>query len=397
LIRRANLDDAVNIEDIRQRARRRVPRVVWDCIDGGAGDEVTLAANRTAFEQIWFRPRQLVDVGKTRDLTTTVFGEQISMPLMLDPCGFARMSDSQAELAVARAAGRAGTVFAVSSGSSYTLEEIAAAALGPLWYQLYLIGSLDDSLDLVSRARDAGYRVLCLTIDTPIIPKRERDIRNELSIPLKMTPKLLRAGMSRPRWAKDFLLGKVGHGGQFGKGVPSVQTAMGRLSQVMLGQRAVTPADVEWLRGQWPGKLVIKGIQRPDECEALLELGVDGFIVSNHGGRNLDGLLPSIEVLPEVVQAVDGRAEVYIDSGIRRGTDVVKALALGARACLVGRPYMFGLAAGGEAGVERVLEIFRGEIDQALALTGCTSISDIDPSLIQMGRPGLARERVASS
>jgi len=365
---------------MREQARW-LPRAVFDAIDGAAGDEITLRANRTAFDRIWLRPRALADVS-TRNLSTTVLGQAISMPLMLAPCGFARMANSQAELAVARAAGKAGTLFAVSGSASYLVDEIARSATGPLWYQLYLPPKQSDAASLIDRVEAAGYGVLCITIDTAVTPKRERDYRNKLTVPLKMSPRLLWAGMSNPVWAKDFVMGNVGTRGVAPGVVGGARTAYWSFAKTVQSMRPVTMRDLERLRSRWKGKVVVKGIMRGDECGAIVDAGVDGIVVSNHGGRNLDCVRPSIQILPEVVDAVGGRAEVYVDSGIRRGTDVIKALALGARACLVGRPYMFGLAVGGEAGVSRVLEIFRNEIEHSMALMGCATVNDIDASMV---------------
>ena len=372
-----------NVEDLRRRARRRVPKAVFDVIDGGSGDDVTLHANREAFQRIWLRPRAMQDVSKV-DLTTIVLGEQISMPLMLDPCSFARMCDSQAELAVARAAGRAGTVFAVAGGASETPEDIAKVATGPLWYQLYMHPDDDQTRALLDRVEGAGYRTLCVTVDTMIRPYRETDLRNGVTLPVQITPKLMLAGLSRPRWAKDFLLGKSGSSYR----LRGARAAYDHFAEAILHIKSVTFTELGWLRERWQGPLVVKGIMRGDEVPAMIDAGVDGFVVSNHGGRNLDGVPATIDVLPEVVEAAGGRAEVFLDGGIRRGTDVVKAMALGADAVLMGRPYMFGLAANGEAGVEQALDLMRNEIHRAMAFCGAPNVAGIDASMVSMGTPG---------
>lgn len=383
---RGRIDKVLNTEEMRNRAKW-LPRAIFDAIDGAAADEITLRANRTALDQVWLRPRALADVTK-RDLSTTVLGEWISMPLMLAPCGFARMANSGAELSVARAAGDAKTLFAVSGSASYLAEDIANAATGPLWYQLYLPPDRESAAALVDRVAKAGYKTLCVTIDTAVTPKRERDYRNHLSVPLTMSPRLVWTGMSNPRWAKDFVLGKVGTKGvapsltRRGWDRAGVRTAYWSFAKTLQDLRCVTVEDIRWLRERWKGKLVLKGVMRGDECSQMIDLGVDGIVVSNHGGRNVDCVRPSIEILPEVVNVVDGRAEVFVDGGIRRGTDVIKAVALGARACLIGRPYLFGLAAGGQAGVAQVLEIFRNEIEHSMALTGCATVADIDASMV---------------
>jgi len=377
---RTRVNEILNTEEMRERARW-LPKVVFEAIDGAASDELTLRENRAALDRIWLRPRALADVSK-RNLSTSVLGQRISMPLMLDPCGFARLANSDAELAVARAAGRAETVFAVSGSASYSVEEIAAAATGPLWYQLVLSPDKEAGEALVDRVEKAGYEVLVLTIDTPVTPKRERDYRNHLTVPLTMTPRLFLTGVTNPIWAQDFVLGKVGHRGVSPLNLTGVRTAYWNFARSIHSLRSITFDDVRWFRDRWKGKLVLKGVMRGDEVPRILDLGVDGIVVSNHGGRNLDCVRGSIDILPEVVKAARGQAEVYVDGGIRRGTDVIKALALGARACLIGRPYLYGLAVGGEAGVTRVLEIFRNEIEHTMAMMGCASVADIDRSLV---------------
>jgi isopentenyl diphosphate isomerase/L-lactate dehydrogenase-like FMN-dependent dehydrogenase len=377
---RGRVDRVLNTAEMRERAKW-LPKAVFDAIDGAASDELTLRANRTALDAVWLRPRALADVSK-RDLRTTALGQEISMPLMLDPCGFARLADSEGELAVARAAGLAGTIFAVSGSASYTVEEVAAAATGPLWYQLVLSPDKDAAEALVGRVEKAGYSALILTIDTPVTPKRERDYRNHLTVPLQMSPRLLLTGLSNPAWAKDFVLGKVGTRGASPLKITGVRTAYWNFARSIHNLRSITFDDIRWFRERWKGKLVVKGVLRGDEVPQMVDLGVDAIIVSNHGGRNLDTVRATIDVLPEVVKAAAGRAEVYMDGGVRRGTDVVKAIALGARACLIGRPYLFGLAVGGEAGVSRVLEIFRTEIEHTMAMSGCATVADIDRSLV---------------
>jgi isopentenyl diphosphate isomerase/L-lactate dehydrogenase-like FMN-dependent dehydrogenase len=371
-----------SVDAMTARARRRLPRGVFDAIEGGAGDEVTLRANREALQRLYLRPRALADVSR-RDLSTTVLGQPVRMPVLLAPCGMARMADSDAELAVARAAGRAGTIFAVSGASSYSLEEIARAATGPLWYQLYLPPERAVADALLARVERAGYGVVCVTIDTAVEITRERDIRNRLTLPLRITPQLIAGGATRPAWAKDFLLGRVGQAHRMHGFGGAVRTAYQNLVGTIENLVPVTHDDLAWLRERWPGRLVVKGVLRGEDCERMIALGVDGIVVSNHGGRTVDGLAPTIDVLPEVVEAAAGRAEVLIDGGFRRGTDVAKALALGARACLVGRPYMFGLAAGGEAGVDRVLAILAGELERAMALLGCATVADLDASIVR--------------
>jgi isopentenyl diphosphate isomerase/L-lactate dehydrogenase-like FMN-dependent dehydrogenase len=370
------VQDVLTVDEMRHRARMRLPRVVYESLAGGAGDELTIQANRAAFERVSLRPRALADVSQ-RDLSTTVLGDPVSMPILLDPCGFARMCDSGADVAVARAAGRAETVFAVSSASSSPPDDIARAASGPLWYQLFPdpdVGQLEIRL---RHASELGYRVLCVTVDCAVAPARDRDYYNRLTVPLQLSPRLIIAGLSRPGWSKDFVLGEMSRG----SGIAETYWAYRNLASTIASLEPVTFDDLRWLRDRWDGPLVIKGVMRHEEVPAMIDIGVDGILVSNHGGRNLDTLRGALDVLPEVVRAADGRVEVFLDGGVRRGVDVVKAIALGARAVLIGRPYMYGLAAGGEQGVYRVLEILRLELERAMALAGCATVADIDRSI----------------
>lgn len=391
-MRQGQLDGIVNLEDVRHGARQVLPRAVFDAIDGGATDELTLHENRAALDRIWLRPRALANVG-TRDISTTVLGQRIAMPLMLDPCALARVCSPQGEVAVVRAAGNVGTIYVVPMSSGYSLEQIAEAARPPFWYQLYMEADRERTERLLERVEAAGAHALCLTIDSAVIHKRERDLRNQLTLPLKLSRRTILAAASRPRWSMGYLLGglKRGQKIQIGGGFRAVEA----ISRTVRDQAPVTVADVQWLRKIWKGKLVLKGVMRGDECRMMVDLGVDGLIVSNHGGRTLDGVPATIDILPEVIEAVGARVEVFVDGGIRRGTDVVKALALGARACLIGRPYLFGLAIGGQAGVERVLEVLRAEIEQTMALIGCATVGDIDRSLVSStgGRPGTGTAR----
>ncbi|MGD9985666.1 alpha-hydroxy acid oxidase [Pseudonocardia sp.] len=405
-MRAGRLAHVHNVEDMRSLARRRLPRAVFDIVDGGAGDEVTLRRNRDSLDRIVLRPRALADVTKV-DTTTTILGDQVSVPFMLAPCSSARMCHSASEPAVARAAGRLGTAFAVAGGASEKPEVIARAATGPLWYQLYMKPEHRANVELIDRVEGAGYRVLCVTVDSAIKRYREKDLRNRVGIPLKISPQLVLAGASRPLWARDYLLGSAGFGRvaakldpRAGRGgapapAPATDAQRGPAVDVMAAKRAydnladaishvksVTPEDIRWLRERWDGPLVVKGILRADEVPLLVDLGVDGIVVSNHGGRNMDGAPATIDVLGEVVDAAAGRAEVFLDSGVRRGSDVVKAVALGARAVLVGRPYMYALAAAGEAGVDRVLDLLRNEVVRVMSQLGAASVADIDSSLV---------------
>jgi isopentenyl diphosphate isomerase/L-lactate dehydrogenase-like FMN-dependent dehydrogenase len=386
----------VNVNDVQVAARRKLPRMVFDAMDGGSGDELTLRRNRTAFEQILLRTRVMGDVRK-RDISTTVLGQKVSMPLLLCPAGFARMCHRDGELAVARAASEADTVYALSTVSSFELEDVARAAPGPKWFQLYPPGDRTECTRLIGRVRAAGYQTLLVTVDTAVEGLRERDSRHRLSVPVRLTPRLIAHGATRPAWAFDYLRGGVGRGRQ-GMDAAFLRERQVRPAPRSLGQmgraieataRSITEAEIRFIREQWQGPLLIKGVMRSEECKRLVDLGVDGIVVSNHGARQLDSTPATIESLPEVVKAVDGAVEVFVDGGFRRGVDVVKALALGARAAMIGRPYLYGLAVDGEAGVGHVLEMLRTEIDQTMALLGCPTIAELNPSVVRL-LPGFA-------
>jgi len=391
----------VNVDDFRLAARRRLPRTAFDAIDGGSGDETALRRNRSAFGEILLRPSVMADV-RERDISTTVLGQRISMPLLIGPAGYARMGHREGELAAARAAADAETIYALSTVSSYELEDVARASNGPKWFQLYPPGDRGACESLLARAHDAGYEALAVTVDTAVEGLRERDRRHRLAVPLRMTPRLMMQGATRPRWALDYLRGGAGRGAQ-GIGAAFLQERGPRPEPRSLRDagraiaataRSITEEEIRFIRDTWKGPLLIKGVMRAEECKRLIAVGADGIVVSNHGGRQLDGVLATIEALPEVVDAVAGQAEVFVDGGFRRGTDVVKALALGARACLIGRPYLYGLAVGGQAGVRHVLEIFRTEIDQTMALLGCATVTALDASAIQL-LPGFAGQASA--
>ncbi len=309
------LERLLNLADVERGARRRLPAPVFDVIAGGAGDELTISANSSAFDEIKLRPRNLVDITEI-DTSTTVLGRRVSMPVLLGPAGYQRMAHRDAELAVARAAGAAGAGFALSTVSSYKLEDVAAEASGPKWFQLYFPPGGRSPEKIIRRAAAAGFDALCVTIDTPTKGLRERDSRNNFSVPLRISPKLLAQGAIRPSWALDFMRGGVGRGSLgFNRKVLSMKEAGNALSSAL---RPVTEDDIRLVRELWDGPLVIKGVLRGDQAARLVDLGADGIVVSNHGGRQLDTATSTIEVLPEVVEAVAGRAEVYLDGGVRR-------------------------------------------------------------------------------
>ena len=368
----------LNIEEARSRAKRRLPRVAFDFIDGGSDDEVTVRENRRAFERVQLRPRQLVNV-QQRSQSLTVLGEQIDSPVILAPTGLARIAGGGGDLAGAIGAGRRNTIFTLSTMSTHSIEDVARAATGPLWFQLYLVRERQVNDELVARAAAAGYAGLVVTVDVPVISVRERDVRNGLTVPPKLRPRTAFDMLRRPRWLRDQL--------------PPMTFANFRDTRLQSPRRAVrhakwvretlahagaTLADLEQLRASWSGPLIVKGTVTAEDALAAVDAGADGIVVSNHGGRQLDGCVTSLEALPEVADAVGERAQLFLDGGVRRGTDVVKALALGAKACLIGRPWLWGAACGGADGVERVLELLHDEIDRALALVGRPSIADLD-------------------
>jgi L-lactate dehydrogenase (cytochrome) len=385
MMRKLKPSRVVNIADLRQIAQRRVPRAVFDYLDGGAEAEVTLRENCRAFEAITFRPRHAVAVGEC-DLRTRVLGTEIAFPAMLAPVGYSRLMHPGGEIAAARAAGEAGTGYILSTISGHKMEDVKAGTKGFAWYQLYLVGGREVAEGAIERARNAGFSALVITIDTPVAGLRERDPRNgmtelltgSLFAKLPFLPELL----AHPGWLTSFLLDggvpkleNVVVPGQGGMPMMDVGTALRR--------SVVTWDDIRWIRQSWTGPIVIKGVLTGDDARRAVDEGAAAISVSNHGGRQLDGVSASIQALPEVVTAVNGGVEVFMDGGVRRGTDIVKAICLGARAVLIGRAYAYGLAAAGEPGVTRALEILREDVERTLRLLGCASVAQLDASYVQ--------------
>jgi L-lactate dehydrogenase (cytochrome) len=374
----------INIDDLRRLARRRLPRAVFDYLDGAAEGEVTLRENCSVFDDVIFRPRQGVPVPKC-DLRTRVLGFDLDLPFMLAPVGYSRVMHPGGEVAAARAAGAAGTGYILSTISGHRMENVKAASQRPVFFQLYLMGGRECAEASIERARNAGFSALVITIDTPVAGLRERDSRNGMKELLGRSPtaKLpyLPQVLSRPGWLAGFL--RDG-------GLPALENVVipgqGPMPLVDVGaalsRSAMTWEDMRWIERVWPGPIVIKGILTGDDARRSIDEGAAAVVVSNHGGRQLDGVSASLRALPEVVAAVNGRAEVWMDGGIRRGTDVVKAISLGARIVLCGRAYAYGLAAAGEPGVARAIEILRDDIDRTLRLLGCTSIASLDQSYV---------------
>jgi isopentenyl diphosphate isomerase/L-lactate dehydrogenase-like FMN-dependent dehydrogenase len=378
------------VADAQRLARRRVPRPVFDYIEGGAGSESTVRANQREVEAVQFRPR----VGQTAgvpgpDLATTVLGTPVAMPLLLSPIGFTRMMDPRGDVAGARAATAAGTLFTLSSMSGHSLDEVAGAADTPLWFQLYFLGGRPGAEQLVERAKAAGYAALVVTLDTQVPGNRERDLRYGLSPPLELNRrtamKMAPHAALHPRWLADlaadrFRLELVN--------ATSLELDHKRMSaaEALMHWLASPPRweDFTWLREHFDGPVIAKGVLTGDDARRAVDCGVSAIVVSNHGGRQLDGVPATMTALVEVLDAVGTDVEVFVDGGFRRGADVVKAVAVGARAVMVGRPWAYGLAAAGEPGVKRVLSILRDDVDRTLRLLGVSSITDLDRELVDM-------------
>lgn len=352
----------LTIDDYETLARERMERSAYDYYAGGAGEERTLAANRNAFDTIPLRPRVLIDVSAI-DTRTTVLGQAIDLPVMLAPTAFNRLAHPDGEMAAARAAHAAGTIMIGSTLSTCALEDVSRAGGGPMWFQLYVYKDRGFTQELVARAEGCGYRALVLTVDTPLLGRRYRDVRNNFVLPEGITMKNFEAALTNAaRWGVHSSFASYVHD----------------LFDATLSWDAVA-----WLRAQTRLPLLVKGILTEEDASLAIDAGVDGVIVSNHGGRQLDGAPASIAALPEVVEAVAGRADMLMDGGVRRGTDVLKALALGARAVCIGRPYLWALAVAGEDGVRDVLGILRDELSLAMALSGRPTIGSIDRALVE--------------
>jgi len=376
----------VCIEDFRPIARQRIPQPVFDYLDGGAEGEVTLRENCRVFNDVTFRPRHAVASAEC-NLRARVLGFDLSLPILLAPVGYSRLMHPGGEVAAARAAGRAGIGYILSTISGHKLEDVKAGSSGPVFYQLYLMGGRGAAEAAIERARVAGFSALVVTIDTPVSGIRERDYRNGMKElisggPLAKIPYLPQI-LSRPGWVINYLLdgGLPGLPNVIvpGKGeMPLIDVA------VALAESAVTWADLKWIREAWRGPIVVKGVLTGEDARRSIDEGAAAISVSNHGGRQLDGVQASLRALPEVVAAVKGRIEVLMDGGIRRGADVVKALCLGANAVLCGRAYAYGLAAAGEAGVDRAIEILRADLERTLRLLGCPSVAALDRSYVNV-------------
>jgi isopentenyl diphosphate isomerase/L-lactate dehydrogenase-like FMN-dependent dehydrogenase len=372
---------AHSVGELRRMARRRLPRVVFDFVDGGAEDETTLNDNEAAFRELSFWPKPLSGTG-TRDQSILLFGHKLSLPVIIGPTGLSGMLWPRGEALAARAAAAAGTVWCMSHGSTITIEDLADEVPGPKWFQVFMYRDRGLTRAFAERAQAAGYEALILTTDNQVLGQRERDLRNGFTIPprvrLRQGPDLLFALPWLLRMARTPGMTFANYVTDEKKDILSLGKYIADLLDPGASWR-----DVAWLRGIWQGPLLIKGILHPDEARAAIDQGVDGIIVSNHGGRQLDGAIAPVRALPVVADAVDGRIPVLLDGGVRRGADVVKALALGATGCLIGRPHLWGLAVAGEDGVAWTLEIYRREIDRVLALGGWEGVGALDRNVLE--------------
>lgn len=382
---RVNPPHIINIADLRNAAKRRLPRVVFDYIDGGADAEWTMRENVRVFEDVMLRPRSAVATASV-DLRTSVLGASIDLPFLLAPVGSSRLFWPRGEEAAARAAGDAGTIYTLSTLSGCAVGDVKAATRGPVWYQLYLIGGRDVAMSAIARAKSCGCSALVVTVDTPVAGMRERDVRNGVKelvsgAPFTMFPYVFQF-LARPRWFAAYL--RDGGLMRF----PNIMLKDGPMAYADVGaaleQSMVSWDDLQWIREAWQGPIVVKGVHTADDARQAIDHGAAAIVVSNHGGRQLDGVAPTLRVLPEVIAAANGQAEVLLDGGIRRGSDVVKALCLGARAVLLGRAYAYGLGAAGGTGVARSIDIVRSDIVRTMKLLGCASIRDLDRSFARM-------------
>ena len=370
------------IEDLRDLARRRVPRAFFDYADSGSYSEGTLRANRTDLEKIMLRQRVLVDVS-ARSLQTTILGEKASCPLILAPVGLTGMQHGDGEILAAQAAEEAGIPYTLSTMSICSIEDVAAGTKKPFWFQLYVIKDRSFSKDILERAQKAGCRALVLTVDLQVLGQRHRDIKNGMTVPPEWSLSKLFDFATKPAWVAGVLQGKrktfgnlAGHL-KISDDITSLSTWINSQFDTSLNWK-----DVEWIRSIWPGKLILKGILDVEDAEIAAKSGAQALVVSNHGGRQLDGAPSSIEVLPEIVDAVGSKIEVLFDGGIRSGQDVMRALALGAKACMIGRAYAYGLGAGGEEGVAKAISIIAKELETTMGLCGVNTIAEIDEKVI---------------
>jgi len=370
------------IEDLRDVARRKVPKAFFDYVDSGSYNEETLRANRADLEMIKLRQRVMVDVSN-RSLATTIIGQNISAPFALAPIGLCGMQHGDGEILAAQAAEEAGIPFTLSTMSICSIEQVAEAASRPFWFQLYVIRDRDFSRDILERASAAKCNALVLTVDLQVLGQRHRDIRNGMTVPPEMRLRNVIEMARKPRWALSILKSKSKTFGNLAGHLEGMEdiTSLAQWTNSQFDP-ALNWKDVEWIKKVWPGKIIIKGILDVEDARTAVKLGSDAIVVSNHGGRQLDGAPSSISALPAIAQAVGSDTEVLFDGGIRTGADLLRALALGARACLIGRAYVYGLGAAGKAGVAKAIDILQKELSVAMALTGTTRIRDLGPQVL---------------
>jgi L-lactate dehydrogenase (cytochrome) len=377
------LNKSASVEDMRRLAKRRLPRGVFDYIDGGAEDELTMAENHNAYARTLFRPRVLNDV-RTVDASTTVFGERVAFPLILAPTGFTRIADPEGELAVARAAERAGLPYTLSTMGTRSIEELRAVSAGRLWFQVYVWRDRGLVADMVQRAADAKYEALVITVDTAVLGRRDRDARRGFSLPPKIGPGTIIDGAVHPGWTWDFVRSDpIRFANVLGTGVGSGESAVS-LSEYINTQfdPGLSWKDIEWFQSIWKGPIMLKGIQSVEDARIAADLGVTSIALSNHGGRQLDTAPATFDLVAPVADAVGGRVEIICDGGIRRGSDIVKAVAAGATAAMAGRAYLYALGAGGERGVDHVLKMFSADVHRTMALVGATNIAALNRALL---------------
>jgi L-lactate dehydrogenase (cytochrome) len=372
-----------NVDDLRLLAKRRLPGGVFDYFDGAAEDEMTKVENSSAFSKVELRPRVLVDVSSI-DTSTTIMGQPVPFPIALSPTGFTRIAHPDGELAVARVAGAVNLPYTLSTLGTRSIEEVAKVATGPLWYQLYVWKDRGLSRELVERARDNGYKAIMLTVDTPVFGRRERDVRRGFTLPPKIGLETFVDGILHPKWTWDFVRSEpITFSAVAGRKSVDGSTAV-TLSDYVNSQFDPTLSwkDLDWIREVSGLPLMLKGIQSVEDAKLAVELGVDAIALSNHGGRQYDGAPAPVALLPRVVDAVGGSIEVLVDGGVRRGSDVVKACALGARAVMFGRPYLYGLGAGGEMGVRWAIDHITSGVTRTMGLIGETSITKLSPGVV---------------
>lgn len=383
------LNRAASVEDLRLIAKRRLPRGVFDYIDGGAEDETTLARNTQAFRDLEFRPRILNDVSVV-DTSTEVLGRRLAFPLVLAPTGFSRIACSPGELAVARAAERAGIPYTLSSLATRSIEDVRAVSSGDLWFQVYVWVDKGLLAEMLERAAAASYSTIVITVDTAVLGRRERDVRRGFNLPPKIGLDTIIDGLVHPGWTWDFIRHEpIRFANVVGTSVTDGSDPVS-LSEFIASQfdPSLNWNDIKWFKDRWKGKIVLKGVQTTEDAVIAADHGVDAIALSNHGGRQLDGAPPPIELVAPVTDAVGDRLEVLCDGGLRRGSDIVKAVALGARASMAGRAYLYGLGAAGERGVDHALSLLRDELQRTLALIGCTSVHELSRDYVQHARRG---------